>query len=340
MATTDLVRLGVVGTGAIARRAHLAAVKRSGAAEVAAVADVERQRAEAVAQEFGVPAAYGSLEEMLEARPEIEAVVVCTPNHLHARQALLALEAGKHVLVEKPMALTAEDADAMVAAARSSRRVLMVGFTHRFYAFNQEVHRLVREGAIGRILSFRVRFAHRGPYVAWPAESDWFLRADRAGGGALLDMGIHAVDLVRWLSGSEVGDVSAVLATVEPGGEVDRVAHLALRLQDGAIGTIEVGWSTHEGVMGYELYGTDGSIVVDYRTPVRLFVPGAAWQGLTGWLQPGLQAGDPFAEEHRYFARCVREGLTPEPDGVAGREALKVVLAAYASDRTGKRVAV
>ena len=334
------VRAGIVGTGAIARRAHLPAARRSGTFQVVAVADVDRARAQAVATEFGVPAAYGSLEEMLKSSREIDAVVICTPNHLHAAQAIASLEAGKHVLVEKPMATSLDDARRMVALAKASRRVLMVGFTHRFYEFNRRARKLVSDGAIGTVLSFRVRFAHQGPYIAWPAESGWFLSRTQAGGGALIDMGIHAVDLVRWLTGSEVVEVSAMLANPDPEGEVDRIAHVVLRLQNGALGSIEVGWSSHDGAMGYELYGSEGTLIVDYRTPIRLLTPKNGYHGLTGWFQPNVPAGDPFVDEHRHFVGCIRGGLSPEPDGIAGKAALEVILAAYEAARAGRTVAL
>ena len=330
------VRVGIVGAGAIARRAHLPAVRRSGCLDVVAVADTDRARAEAVATEFGVPAAYGSLEEMLEKAQDIDAVVICTPNHLHAAQAIASLEAGKHVLVEKPMATSLEDARRMVALAKASRRVLMVGFTHPFYEFNRRARKLVSDGVIGRVLSFRVRFAHQGPYVAWAAESEWFLSRIHAGGGALIDMGIHAVDLIRWLTGSEVVEVSAMLANPDPEGEVDRIAHLVLRLRNGALGSIEVGWSSHAGAMGHELYGSEGALIVDYRTPIRLLTPRDGYLGLPGWFQPNVPAGDPFADEHRHFVECIQSAVSPEPDGMAGMAALEIILAAYEAARSGR----
>ncbi|MEW6047398.1 MAG: Gfo/Idh/MocA family oxidoreductase [Bacillota bacterium] len=335
----EVIRVGVLGTGAIARIAHLPALNHLPGVQVTAVADVDRNRAEQAARRFSIPRVCSTIEEMVAQEP-LDAVIVCTPNYLHAEHAVAALKAGKHVLVEKPIATTLADALAMKNAAREAGRVLMVGFTHRFYAFNRYAHKLVQEGAIGRIVSLRMRFSHEGPYVSWPAESRWFLDRRLAGGGALLDMGIHAVDLASWLVGADIREVAAMTSPVEVDSEVERTAHVLLHFAGGALGAIEVGWSTKDGALGYELYGTEGSMLVDYQTPIKLLAPTVTGPRVRGWIVPSVGRSDPYLEELRHFFDCVRTGESPVVGAHEGIEALRVILAAYDAAESGRTVHV
>ncbi len=237
----EKIGIGVIGCGAIAVEAHLPNYAADGRARLVAVADVDRARAEEAAARFGVPHIYEDYRELL-ARGDIEAVSICTPNDVHAEQAIAAAQAGKHILCEKPMAISLEQAEAMIAAASAAGVQLMVGFTHRFYSFNERAAALIAEGAIGKPYTVRVRFAHRGPYESWSARSDWFFDRRRAGGGAVLDMGIHALDLTRFLLGEEIESIWASIATLAHPIEAEDAAVLCLQLTGGALGYIETGW--------------------------------------------------------------------------------------------------
>ena len=327
------VRIGVIGCGAIARYTHLHGYAQLNDVEVVALADPFRENLNLMGDMHGVPvdSRYVSYEDLL-ARDDIDAVSVCTPNYLHGAQTVDALQAGKHVLCEKPMATTVETAEAMVKAAEAAGKILMVGFTHRYMEHNRVTKGLLSEGAIGNPYMIRVRFAHDGPYKSWAATTDWFFRPEKAGGGALLDMGIHALDICRYMLG-EITSVSGRLGTFGKDIVVEDTAVLDLSFGGNALGYIETGWSSKEGVLGLELYGTEGSIIVDYMTPIRIF------RASTGeWEEITDAKNDAAVAEMRHFVDCVKTGKQPLTSGVDGLVSVKLAAAVYESAQTGRAV--
>lgn len=318
------VRIGVIGCGAIAQEGHLPGYAACADVEIAAVCDVDPQRARAVAERFGVKDVYTSHVELL-ADKSIQAVSICTPNFLHATHAIDSLQAGKAVLCEKPMTTTRGDAQAVLNAAEQTGSMLMVGFTHRFFLHNRYVRSLIQSGAIGEVLSVRVRMAHRGPYESWVAKSDWFFRHEMAGGGAVLDMGIHALDIMRFFAG-EIAEIKGLTATkVHPLKDED-MAVAIMRFASGALGYLETGWHSHPGFNGIEIYASQGTIINDYGTGLRLLdaagkeqaLDRAALEGLTGHML-----------EVRHFVDCVKGGQRPEVGGVDGYKAIDLALGIY-----------
>src|SRR5690349_18376561 len=146
------------------------------------------------------------------ANEKLDVVSVATPNAFHAEQAIAALNAGCHVLCEKPIATTLPEADAILAAAKRARKKLMIGFSHRMFTGPQMVKELLAKKTIGTPFMIRVRFAHGGPYPGW-AKNSWFYNKNLSKGGAMLDMGIHAIDLCHWFMGP-IKNVSARAATL------------------------------------------------------------------------------------------------------------------------------
>jgi UDP-N-acetylglucosamine 3-dehydrogenase len=235
---TRPVRVAVIGAGLVAQRSHLPAYLASEEAELTAVVSGRAETAARVAAEFGNPRVLPTWEEAT-ADPEIEAIDVCTPNHLHAPIAIAAARAGKHVIVEKPMALSVAEADAMVAAAREAGVVLMVAHNLRYVPIYETVKQVVSDGTIGRPLAVRGVFMHAGPDEFWGATSDWFWQSDQAGGGALFDMGIHMIDLVRWFVGEPVAEVTAMTARSVKPTPFDDNAIALLRFAGGAIASVQ-----------------------------------------------------------------------------------------------------
>jgi predicted dehydrogenase len=187
----------------------------------------------------------------------------------------------------------------------------------------------------------RVRFAHGGPFPGW-AKSDWFYDPELAGGGAMLDMGIHAIDLCLWLFGP-VAAVQAKAATLVKKIKVDDNALLALEFANGALGYIDVGWTSKPGFAGLEIYGTGASIICDYHGAVRM-IGGKASAGRDSsseWrvVEEKAVAGG-WDVEIDHWMDVVRGKEKLVMDAAAGRAALEVALAAYKSSKTGKRVAL
>lgn len=327
----ERVRIGVIGCGAIARYTHLRGYAQlPDEVEVVALADPFRENLNLLGDMHSIPAdsRYVSYEDLL-ARDDIDAVSVCTPNYLHGPQTVDALQAGKHVLCEKPMATTVETAMAMLEAAKDTGKILMVGFTHRYMKHNQVTKQLLDEDAIGKPFMIRVRFAHDGPYESWAATTDWFFRPEKAGGGALLDMGIHALDICRYMLG-EITTISGQLGTFGKDIALEDTAVISLGFGGHAMGYIETGWSSKEGVLGLEVYGTEGSIVVDYSTPIRIFRASTGkWEEITDAIN------DSAVAEMRHFVECVKSGKQPLTSGEDGLISVKLAAAVYESAKTG-----
>jgi len=195
---SDNLRVGVVGAGAISQVAHLPVLRKLKGVTVAAVCDNDLAKARALSDRFQVADAFDDIEGMLEG-VALDAVVICTPNHLHEGHALAALRAGLHVLVEKPIAINAAGAARVVKAAEKKDRVVMVGMNHRYRADVQTVRSFVQTGELGEVESVRGSW-----HVFRPGRAmlGWRLKRDLAGGGAMLDLGLSILDLGLWLSGN------------------------------------------------------------------------------------------------------------------------------------------
>ena len=195
---TRTLRVGVVGAGAIAQVAHLPVLSKLKGVEVAAVCDSDLPKAQALAARFGVRDSFDDIEDLLGyAKPD--AVLVCTPNHLHEVHVAAALSAGAHVLVERPLALTPVGVEKIIAARERAGRVVMVGMNHRFRSDVQAVRGFLRGGELGPL-----RAARGGWYVFRPSRSgpDWRRRRAESGGGAMFDLGLPLLDLALWLGGN------------------------------------------------------------------------------------------------------------------------------------------
>jgi predicted dehydrogenase len=338
MPLTKKLRAGVISAGAIAQACHLPGYAKNRNVELVAVADPSETRHKEVLAGYPDLRTYKTARAML-ATEDLDVVSVCSPNTYHAKQVIAALESGCHVLCEKPMALKLDDADAMMDAAKRARKKLMIGFTHRLLRGNQRCKQMLKERALGKPFMMRVRFAHGGPMAGW-AKSGWFYNKRLAGGGALLDMGIHAIDLCHWMMGP-IKSVSGTTATLVKKISVDDNAVLNLEFKNGALGYIEVGWTSQPGFVGTEIYGTKGSLINHYLTGLKL-CSGKASAGtddVTKWTTLDRKpATGGWPVEIDTWIDVVR-GKTPlTMSGKDGRAALEVALAAYQSSRTGKRI--
>lgn len=308
------VRWGVLGCARVFERRMVPAFARVDDARLMAVASRDRAKAEAVAARYGIDRAYGEYAALLS-DSEIDAVYVPLPNDLHARWVLEALSAGKHVLCDKPMVLTVDDAVRCAETARAGGLRLMEGFMYRHHPQHARVRRLVESGAIGRPVRFSGVFA----YAATPDHAG--IRWDPArGGGALADVGVYPVDAARMLFGAEPESALCV-ATMDPESGVDIHSDGILAFADGRSATFSCGFD-QAFVSRYEIVGTEGSIEA-----VRAFQVGESGVALrirTGGgdavVEETFPHLDHWAEEIRHFGECVRDParpLTPGEDGVA-----------------------
>jgi predicted dehydrogenase len=285
--------------------------------EIAAVANHREESARVFADRYAIPRVTTDWEA-LAADPEVEAAVVATPNALHAPQTIALLRNGKHVMVEKPMAISVAECDAMIAASRDGGASLMVAHCWRF---RDEV-RAMRDRIVSGELGDVVRTHGYGVHAGW-GPSGWFTDPALAGGGALVDMGVHAIDTARYLLGDPVpADVFAAIGTRYAEGRytVDDDGVLLIFWSDGTTSVVESGWwQPHLGGLeaDTEVWGTKGY--------ARIWPPEPPSADYEHCSQPMYSAQ--IAE----FLDAIGEGRAPRPSGEDGRIVMQVVERAYIS---------
>ncbi len=285
--------------------------------ELVAVANHRRETAAAFAAEHGIRRVTTDWEA-LAAAPDIDAGIVATPNALHAPQSIALLRSGKHVMVEKPMATTVAESQAMIEASRASRAFLMVAHCWRFRDEVIAVRNRIAAGELGEIVKTRGYGVHAG----W-GPTGWFIDPALAGGGALLDMGVHAIDTARFLLGDpEPIRVCAAVGTRYADGRysVDDDGILLISWSNGTNSVVESGWwQPHLGGLeaDTEVYGTNG-----YG---RIWPPEAPAEDYEHCTQPMYTA------QVREFLEAIADGRQPKPSGEDGRVVMDVVERAYAS---------
>ena len=322
------VRFAVVGCGTAATHIHLPALRSAGAA-VTAFASRSRSSAEAARDQWGTGAVLDHWEDVVS-RDDVDAVVVATPNLLHRDVAVAAAAAGKHVLVDKPMACTVAQADEMIAAATASGVVLVPFHNARFVAPFAAAHDVVAQGRLGDLTGLRAAFGHAGPQ-AWAPRATWFFDPATAGGGCLIDLGVHIIDVIRHVAGRDIVEVSALLNGPAGGVEVD--AQLLVRLEGGAIGSVHASWSSRSGPdQQLTLVGTRGTLHLDTRTALT-FLP---LDGERERVPLSETTGSPLDE----LLAAVRGERRPAVTAGDGRAAVAVVEAAYRAAADGRTVAV
>lgn len=326
------VRMGLIGCGGISR-AHVRGFQNLGPEEVRVVitCDEKEELAAQRAQEAGAEAWTTRWEEVLE-RPDVEAVDLCLPHHLHAPAAIAAAQAGKHILVEKPLATTLEAGKAMIDAAQGEGVVLMVAFCQRYDPQHQAAKRFVEEGWLGRPVLAHIDH-HQD--VNFPA-GHWARSRSRLGGGAIAGSGCHRLDLLRWFLG-EVEEVWACTFSWPERLEGEVAGVVGLRFANGAVGNLSINWMSRHRPW-YErfwLEGTEGCIH-NHQGLQAFSLLRPEWA--QGFVALEVPSADPFTEEIRHFLTCVREGKEPLTNGPEALRTLAVVLAAYEAERTGGTV--
>lgn len=344
------VRFAVIGAGSIGQQ-HMEALRQCSRAELVAVAESNPQRLREATERFGLIAGHTDYREVL-ARPDVNAVSIALPNFLHAPAALAALRAGKHVHLEKPMALNAREAARVIAVAKRKQRVLMVGQNMRFTRDAQMLKLQIEQGALGDVYHARAWWIRR---QGIPRLGSWFTQKRFAGGGALLDIGVHMLDLALYLMDnfqpqSVAGITHARFGPRGLGGggwgsseidkkavfDVDDYAVALIRLKGGKSVILEAAWAAHlpEPSHGVQLYGTDGGAAIFPARVYRRSARPPAYEIITPESMPL-----PFPEERlHHFVDCILDRKKPL---VAPRKSLavqRILDAVYESAHTGREV--
>ena len=333
------LRVGIVGAGFIGAD-HAAAYARRPDVRLVGIADVDAGKAQTLAERH-VARAFASLAELLDSEHP-DAVSVCTPTALH-RVALERAAADRvHVLLEKPMATTVADCDAIEATARRAGITLMLGFTHRFHAELLEAKRLIEAGAIGRPMLAQDVFTF-GEHGPWPG---WYYDRAMSGGGELMHDAVHLVDRLAWLIGNPIVEVYGRTTTYARGIEgVEDGGVAVLMFANGAIGSLFVNESTYPlrsdaqsvpmpGRCELEIHGEQGTI--RYRTWHELVVDIAGQPSRTVPREDGGEMDREIGE----FVAAIRERRSPSVGAAEGRRGIAVIGAIYESERLGRPVRV
>ena len=339
------VKIGIVGSRFQADCIAASVKAMPEEAEVVAVASPTPGNAAAFAQRHGIPAFHTDYRDLLR-DPAIEMVSISAPNHLHARITIEAARAGKHVVCEKPLCLTLEEADAMIGACKEAGVLLLYAEELFFAPKYVKAKQMVDEGAFGRVHLVKQSEKHSGPHA------DWFWDVGQSGGGALMDLGCHGIAFCWWLLGKpSVKSVYAQLATQVHANRTqgDDEALTIIEFDGGAVGMVENSWTRPGGMDdAIEVFGSQGQTYADMLMGNALPTYSEVGYGYAvekaastkGWSWPVFEEhwNYGFPQEMRHFARCVRGKETPRSDGETGRVVLEVIYAAYASAGLGRKI--
>lgn len=270
-----MLRIGVIGCGKITQVRHAPEYAENENCTLAAWYDAVPERAQAMADLYGGQVC-ASIDELLALKPD--AVSVCVANRDHASVSIRALEAGCHVLCEKPMAVTLQECENMLAASKRTGKMLMLGHNQRYNKSHIEARRLLKSGEMGRPLAFHTAFSHPGPECWTDQKNSWFIHKDQSAFGVLADLGIHKIDVIHFLLDEPIVSVSAMLGTLDkayPAGgliDVEDNAMCLLRTKSGVMGQMHAGW-TNYGVEtnATRIYTTEGVLKL-YDDPRYSFV--------------------------------------------------------------------
>lgn len=351
------IKLGIIGAGAIGR-AHLQAAKNAGV-EVTCVADVAGDSARAAAASFGIARSTDKPAELL-ASPDVDAVVICVPNKFHAPLSIDAMKAGKDVLVEKPMAMSAAECRRMIDAAAKNKRILQVAFRQRFTSVARTARQFIEAGRLGQIYHAKTNYYRRRGV---PGLGGWFTTKSLSGGGPLIDLGVHIIDLALYLMNSPrplrvSGKVYAKFGCrmkdylyegmwagpprLEGVCDVEDSAHALVRLEGGTTLEINATWAGNfpensvqnligffgdKGGMAFQLGGKELRIATEDN-------------GHNVDITPLLRPSADLEEQMRHFVANVQNRTQPGPDGQAGRMVQAVIDAIYESSAKDREVEV
>ena len=341
------VRVGVIGLGSQGK-VHLS--KYAGLpdqAEIIAVSDVIPATAEEMGRRFGAKAWYTDYGKLI-GRSDIDAVSICVPNSLHADVAVASAEAGKHILLEKPMAVSLDDADRILRAAEKNGVKLMLGYNQVFGPMVQRVKKDIAEGRLGKVSIIKSQYVRN---LAGKSRESFGWRADvaQAGGGVITESGVHRLSL-SWYLGGKVKEVSCFTERLEMDIDAEDNAAILLKYENGGIGVVICSWVAEFKGPEWEkieVYGTKGSRIGygDSRSGVAYLelsdIDMSEYGRIHSYFPPEaiFKGGfDTFAVEFKHFLDCIQKDEKPIVDGHAGKAILEITLAAYESAKHKKAV--
>ena len=320
------IRWGIIGCGDIARKRVAAAIQNQNSSDLVAAAGRNQEKLTSFCRDFGIPRSYDSPEQLLES-PEIDAIYLATPPHLHAAHSCAASKAGKHVLVEKPMAMSVEECDAMLAAAAASQTQLAVAYYRRLYPVMTRLETLITTDVLGQPLAISAvtsnGFGLGADATGWRGDSSI------AGGGALMDIGSHRIDLFVKLFGN-AQKVSGIANQIGVTYETENVATVVMEFTQGVQATLQTFFGTEVGLDQFRCVGTRGQIDIEDLNSGQMTVSTATrtWQESH---PPADNLHGPLIDD---FVDAIENGRPPACDGSQGRETNRIMALAYQTAQT------
>ena len=343
-----MLKIGVIGCGKIAQVRHIPEYSANPNCELYGYFSPNATRAHEMAARYGGKV-FETAEELF-ADPSVDAVSICAANYAHAELSIKALEAGKHVLCEKPMAITLEECEAMLSAAEKSGKRLMIAQNQRLAKAHVKAKQLIDSGAIGKVISFATTFGHGGPET-WsisPGKDTWFFDKKRAAMGAMADLGIHKTDLIRYLLSQDVVKTTARICTLDKKGPndeligVDDNAFCIYEMSGGAFGTMTASW-TYYGAEdnSTKIYGTKGLMKI-YDDPAHSIVVVDAEGSVKYYDVEQIQTNDNQTASGTIdeFVGALKEKRESIFDACDVIKSMKAVFASIKSAEEGKTVEV
>ncbi len=302
----EKLRWGIIGSGGIARKRTLPGIMLAANAVCVAVMDRKEETVKAVRDEFGIPKAYTNLDEFLSQK-DVDAVYIATPVFCHKEQVLKAAQAGKHILLEKPMGLTVVEAEEIAGICKEYGVKLGVGFMMRYHDAHQKIKVLIESGAIGEVVSAYSKFSD------WAPENELYWRKTKAhsGGGAMMDMGIHCIDLLQYLTGLQVQKVVGMYGNqIFRYPDVEDAASAVLGMSNGSMFVVEANFNIPDtiGSCKFEIYGTKGRITAEGtigQTETGSVYICTTEEAEKGDVEVLYESGNMYAKEIEAFSRSV-----------------------------------
>ncbi len=323
------IRVGLIGAGHIAQISHIPALRKLRDAAIVAICDDEVVKARNLAQRLEVPRAFSDFEELLR-MTELDAVVISTPNHLHAPMTIAALDYGKHVLCEKPPARNAVEAQQMADAAQRAGKTLMYAMNSRFDSDVQILRQFIQKRELGEIYYAKTGWLRRRQDRRGP---EWYSNKRSSGGGVLMELGVQMLDLSLWLMGNpKVVSVTATKYAQDPRRDVEDTLAAILVLEGRACLTLEVAWALllEKNFPYLNLYGTEGAALFN---PFRIHkeMHGNLMNVTPAIVSDRNSYKQSYERQMEHFLRCILHGEKPQASAEDGLALMRVIDAIYES---------